>query len=41
MTDEQVSIIGDFVNTEYWDIKMANDKDDTKFVKDLLEKYEL
>lgn len=41
MTDEQVAIIGDFVNTEYWDIKMANNKDDTKFVKELLEKYEL
>lgn len=41
MTDEQFQIIMDFINWDVWRVKMVNDKEDTAFVKDLLEKYDL
>ena len=41
MSDEQFKIMTDFINVDYWRIKMVNDKEDAAFVKDLLEKYDI
>ena len=36
-SDEQLLHIADFINFDYWRIKMIQDEDDTRFVKALLE----
>ncbi len=41
MSDEQFAHIADFINFDYWNIKMKNEEDDTAFVKSLLEEYKI
>lgn len=39
LSDEQFVHIADFINFDFWRVKMKNEEDNTLFVKSLLEKY--
>lgn len=40
-SDEQLLHIADFINFDYWRVKMKQEEDDTIYIKQLLKEYEL